>query len=616
MKRRLKRGLTTHKVKNKRLEKAVHEIRQGDDFEREKAIEYLISRSTKKTVKCVLPLLWEKDTSTRMAALEIIKKTGHTNIDAIIELLENDNEDIRVYACSILAGLKTTETISHLIKVLDKDSENVKNAAVVALGEFDDDRAVKALLGMLQDDQWIVFSAICGLGKTRHQMAAEPLFRIYQNSEEEISLAACEVLMGYEDDEILDRIFNVLQGWNKKKRARYVEVVIQQGNENLFLRLKKKMGQDLFEHLLTYITNGNQRVIHILKLMTHFKNVQACDVLLDNLGGMDPDEAEYDEVLGLFVSLSQVWKHNLKEYLCKGDEYALAITKACGQIEIRIEEDLLLALFNASSAIVRREIIKNADKIVSGKGYDLLKEALKDQDGHVKSHAVHAVAVLGLIRLKDDIIDLAKEGFMDVRINALKALVELDNDEAMRLLHQFVFTGSNEDKKAYLAVAKNITGDENFPLIRRLFSNSDQDIKKTAASAIGNFIDDERYIGIFQKLLQDETIPHDVLKIIKEKKLTQFRPQLKKIFADTSKGLWTRYYVLLALGAFEDPSLFELFTQGLNDENNLIKIGSLKALSDLGDAKAIDYVKPYVNSKDEDVRSTAEFVMSSLGEHQ
>jgi HEAT repeat protein len=70
---------------------------------------------------------------------------------------------------------------------------------------------------------------------------------------------------------------------------------------------------------------------------------------------------------------------------------------------------------------------------------------------------------------------------------------------------------------------------------------------------------------------------------------------------------------LLALGAFEDPSLFELFIEGLNDENSLIKIGSLKALSDLKDHRAIVYVKPFINNKDDDVRSTAEFVMNSLG---
>jgi hypothetical protein len=202
---------------------------------------------------------------------------------------------------------------------------------------------------------------------------------------------------------------------------------------------------------------------------------------------------------------------------------------------------------------------------------------------------------------------------MDVRISALKALLALDKDKAISLLVEFVHSDSTEDKKVYLAVAKNVTGDLNFPLLETLFAHGNDDIKRSAVSVIGNFIDDMRYSQIFQNLLQTDNIPHEVLKIIKEKRLAQFKPFLNKIFSDTNKSLWTRYYALLALGALEDPSLFELFVQGLNDENSLIKIGSLKALSDLKDKKAIAYVEPLVNNKDDDVRSTAEFVMSSLG---
>jgi len=186
MKKSSKRDMTTRKARNKRLEKAVYAIRQGDDFEREKAIEYLISRPTKKTVESMLPLLQEKDTPTRMAAVEVIKKTGHANIEAVVGLLANDNEDIKVYACEIMTSLKSAETIPNLINLLDNRSENVKNAAVVALGEFNDERAVNALLGMLQDDQWIVFSAICSLGKTRHQGVVEPLLQIFKQSDEEL----------------------------------------------------------------------------------------------------------------------------------------------------------------------------------------------------------------------------------------------------------------------------------------------------------------------------------------------------------------------------------------------------------------------------------------------
>ncbi|MFZ2799956.1 MAG: HEAT repeat domain-containing protein, partial [Syntrophorhabdus sp.] len=191
----MKKYVADHNKRDRRLEKALYAIRQGDNYEKEKAIEFLIRRPTRKTVELILPLLQEKDTSTRMAVVQVVQKIGHMNVEAIVNLLDMENEDLRVYACEIMASMKTPQTVPSLIKALSDESENVKNAAVIALGEFNDERAVKALLNMLRHEQWIVFSAICSLGKIKSPAAALPLLQIFQNGEEELSLAACEALM-------------------------------------------------------------------------------------------------------------------------------------------------------------------------------------------------------------------------------------------------------------------------------------------------------------------------------------------------------------------------------------------------------------------------------------
>jgi hypothetical protein len=43
-------------------------------------------------------------------------------------------------------------------------------------------------------------------------------------------------------------------------------VIIQQGNENLFLRLKQSIGQDLFEHLLAYVDFDKKELVPVLKI--------------------------------------------------------------------------------------------------------------------------------------------------------------------------------------------------------------------------------------------------------------------------------------------------------------------------------------------------------------
>ena len=68
----------------------------------------------------------------------------------------------------------------------------------------------------------------------------------------------------------------------------------------------------------------------------------------------------------------------------------------------------------------------------------------------------------------------------------------------------------------------------------------------------------------------------------------------------------------MALGAFNDPALLNVFLDGLKDDNSLIKIGSLKALSNLDDRSLLDFVRPLTESPDEDVRSAAQNVIEKL----
>ncbi|HBL24008.1 MAG TPA: hypothetical protein DDZ40_07815, partial [Deltaproteobacteria bacterium] len=110
----------------------------------------------------------------------------------------------------------------------------------------------------------------------------------------------------------------------------------------------------------------------------------------------------------------------------------------------------------------------------------------------------------------------------------------------------------------------------------------------------------------------DDEIPHEVLKVVKDKRLRRFKDRLVGIFTDEGRGMWTRYYALSALGAFEDQALFDIFAKGLQDANGLITIGCIRALADLKDKRAIDYIRPYMDNANDDIRSAAEMVVNRM----
>lgn len=587
-------------------------LENGDNFEKERAIDTLISYPGKDVVEGIVPLLQEVNTGARMAVLDILKKIGSSHIDGVIRMLYDENEDIRVYGCEVLSFLKDRRAISSLIDKLRNDEENTRNAACVALGDFDDEEAVMALLDALKDVEWIAFSAIYSLGRTKSSKAVPELLEFFKNSEEELSVAACEVLMEYGDDAILNELFEILKGWNREKRNAYLRVILEKGNEDIFQKLKEKIGDELYEHLLNNIRYEKQCSLEIMQMLAHFRYDETCEALLDVLADLGPENEDYGPILELFVSLSDIWIPSVQNYIKRDEKYCLPIIQACKFVGIKLEEEFLLNIFRASSVDVKREIITGIPAILDGSGSLLIREAIEDTDGHIKGHAVDAVGVLSLQDLKSEIVSIAKKDFFDVRTKAMNVLVRLDRGQAIQLMESFVYDGSSEDKKVCLVAANLIDSEKNFPFIEKLSSDEDEAVRRSAIALIGNFLDSESHVNLLKKILMGDNIPHEVLKIIKDKKLNIFRDRLVEIFMDMGKGLWTRYYALMALAVFKDGSLFDILVSGLNDENNLIVIGCIRALSDLNDKKAINYIRPFTDNSNEDVQSTASSVLEKL----
>jgi HEAT repeat protein len=612
MKKSKAQGTAQKKMSKKTLTYFIDLLRDGDNFEKEKSIAALIASPGKNVVEGIIPLLQQKNTGARMAVLDVLKKIGSSYVDGVISMLYDENEDIRVYGCEVLSFLKDPRAIPSLIDKLNNDADNVRNAACVALGDFNDEDAVKALLHALQDVEWIAFSAIYSIGRTKLKTAVPQLLEFFKTSGEELSIAACEVLIEYEDSDVLDEIFEILKSWDRPKRNTYLKTILENGNEEIFRKLKEKIGDELFEHLLNSVQYEKQYSLEIIRMLTDFRHSETCEAILGVLREMNSDSEDYEAILLLFASLSDVWVSYIEDYMKRDEKYLLPLVKACKIANVKLEEQLLLNVFLSSSVDVKREIITGMPVIVKGSCCSIIREAIKDTDGHIKGYAVDVVGTLSLYELKDEIIHITQNGFADVRTKAIKTLVFLDKDQAMELIRRFVYDGSSEDKKVYLSATHLIDSENNFPFIEKLIFDADESVRRTAIGVIGNFVENERYVDLIQKILKDDNIPHEVLKVIKDKKLAIFKDRLVKIFVDNSKGMWTRYYALSALGVFEDSLLFNIFVNGLNDENGLIIIGCIRALADLNDKKAMAYILPFTDSANEDIKSTAVSVLEKL----
>ncbi len=413
------------KTRGKTRHKLIAALRDSDDFTRAKIVDQIVSAPSKTLVEQVVTLLDEKNTSLRMDALDILKKTGNCCIEAIIQLLYHENEDVRVYGCEVLSSLKAPASLPYLIEKIHDDDENVKNAAVTALGEFDDERAVDVLLEVLEQEQWVAFSAIYSLAKIGNRKAIAALLDVFRNREEELSLAACEVLISFRENETIDEIIEFIDHLKKEKKNIFVKVIIEQGDKEVFQRLVSRMGNDLLQHLLSFLEVEKRKSSEVAQFLVYFKHKDSARAMLNILKDMDPDGDGYESILGLFMELEAVWVPDLEEYL-RVEEYVMPMIRACAGLRRPVEERILLKVFCSSPLDIKREIMKQLSKVSPGDGYRVIREAMKDSDGHVQADAVAIAGTLALRELTPDILLMAKNGFTDVRTKALLALVRLD----------------------------------------------------------------------------------------------------------------------------------------------------------------------------------------------
>ncbi len=283
------------KVPARVLSELVAELGQSDDFTRARIIEKLVSSPSKELVEHVVHLLDDKNTSLRMDVLEILRKTGNYGIDAVIHLLYHPNEDIRVYGCEVLQSLKHVSSLPHLIEKVYEENENVKNAAVTALGEFNDQRAVDVLLEVLQQEEWAAFSAIYSLAQIGNKRAVPALMDVFKHSGEELSLAACEALVDFRDDRIVDEIVDFVNNLETEKKHIFIRIIIEHGDAGIGEKLVAVMGEDLLQHLLNYLRVEKRKSLKVVNLLVHFRHPDSARAMLDVLTDMDPDGEEYEE---------------------------------------------------------------------------------------------------------------------------------------------------------------------------------------------------------------------------------------------------------------------------------------------------------------------------------
>ncbi len=95
-------------------------------------------------------------------------------------------------------------------------------------------------------------------------------------------------------------------------------------------------------------------------------------------------------------------------------------------------------------------------------------------------------------------------------------------------------------------------------------------------------------------------------------KLTEAFEDLQQIYHNTPEWL-VKFSIVATLGELGDPKSFDLLTEALNSDNDLVQTAAISSLGELGDFRAVELLVPYATNPDWQIRYRVVQAMNSLG---
>jgi HEAT repeat protein len=114
----------------------------------------------------------------RNGAMEILVEFGREALPRLVELLRDENEEVRNFSAVMLGDIGSRDVVPQLIQALRDPDVNVSHGAAEALGKIGDRSALGPLASLLKGDFWLQYPAIVAIAEMRDNRAIPLLLEL------------------------------------------------------------------------------------------------------------------------------------------------------------------------------------------------------------------------------------------------------------------------------------------------------------------------------------------------------------------------------------------------------------------------------------------------------
>ncbi len=580
------------------------------------ANEGLIALGGRDVVEVVLPLLKSDDIGLRNAAIDILKSVGKEGLDLLHALMEDPDDNTRLFVVDILGSIGDTRSVSVIIDALNDTNSNVRNAAVVSLGLIGDPRAFEYLKKMINDGEWIRFSVIEAISRLDHPDVLPFLLEELKRwSDDELTLSVIlEAVATISDQSVLSQLLSILEeSDNTYKRLAIVNTILQVLNPEFLESIpdnKKTYVKKVIEwHLLDA---DDDKVVKMLEGLEKIGDIGSVGKVLELARRTDPDDQVeiWKAIKRVLVALKD---HDKILSLLGSNDEKLVILGAEVLSSIGTEKDVIYMAerLGSSGLYAKRALTAAMAKIASPVARETFKRLLNEDDGHVLSNAIHGLGSVGEPRDVDDLVPLLNHRYADVRQAALEAIISIDTAKAESVFLSMIKDPDSELRILGLEGLSGMHSDSLTSEIEHLLKDVDASVRVAALREVVN-----KQLEIDQNLLQrlmkdkEDQVRHVALEIAGEKAIDGLRPIIEDYIGKAD--IWTSYHAVKALGGFKDEKAKSRLIDILKDGEDVLKIAAANALETWDDRTLADEIEPFTEDENPDVARAVSKAINTL----
>ncbi len=418
------------------------DLGSSDWQKRRQAVERLLQNSTPAALKELLRVLRERqeDLSLLNAAIQVLQHNALPVMADLVELLQDEDTDTRIYAAQALGQFNHVLAIPPLVKALEDPDPNVRYHAIDSLGQLRAVQAVPALRSLLNPpDFFLTFPALHALARIGDTSVAPDILPLLDDPV--LGGAAAEALgeLGAPGD------VPALLAWMDSPQgdllqgcaalARLAERFASQ-EDWIADKVQRNLSPALKERLLAAVGQASAAQLpSLVTVLGWLDDEQVYRVLLTLL---ERPEARPSVERTLVARGASALPALLKALPAFDGEALRTLVGVLGAIGDERALPLLTSLLSSSDISLVVEVVAALGKIGAPQSLDDLLELLRHPSGLVRRAAVAAVNSLGHPRHTERLLPLCTHPDPRVRAAAVESLAYFADHRAVPCILQSV----------------------------------------------------------------------------------------------------------------------------------------------------------------------------------